>query len=217
MANGTWDTMFAEGFNPSPGTREAYAMIGIKHELVYCGVRQGGMELDNPEFGGGTTRAVKDFQRANPRDGLDVDGVVGPHTAHVLFRKRALDVEKKYLIQPTLLCKMRTLESADDPACLSQDGNDRGLMQINRPAHPSVLDEMAYNPAYSIDWAGRYVITAYNMFLKDHPDYSRPALWDMACASYNVGTGGARRWDALGRPPSSTASTYVRVVRSRTC
>jgi hypothetical protein len=217
MSKGTWDTMFAEGLKPAPETREAWAMLGIKQELVYCGVRQGGLQMDSPEFGVGTTRCVKDFQRMNARDGLDVDGVVGPKTAHVLFRKRALEVEKKYLIQPTLLCKMRTLESSDDPACLSEDTNDRGLMQINKPAHPAVLDEMAYDPEYAIDWAGRYVITAYQMFLKEHPDYSRPALWDMACASYNVGTNGARKWDAAGRPPSSVASTYVRVVRSRTC
>jgi len=218
MANGTWDYYFEYGMEGAPGTREAFAIVGIKHELVYNGVPASMMQLDVPDFGSGTRSAVKQFQRNAPRgDSLDVDGIVGPMTAHSLFRKRALAVEKLYLIEPTLLCKMRTLESADDPACVSLNGDDRGLMQINRPAHPQVTDEQAWNPAFAMDWAGRYLITAYNMFLKEHPDYTRSALWDMACASYNVGTGGARTWDKAGRPPSSTASTYVRVVRSRTC
>jgi hypothetical protein len=210
--------MFESGLSAKPGTVLGYAICAIKRELVYNGVPGNIMQLDVPTIGSGTVTSIKRFQANAPRsDALDVDGVVGPLTAHSLFRKRALAMETLYRIEATLLCKMRTLESADDPACLSQDGNDRGLMQINRPAHPQVADSQAYDPAFAMDWAARYLVTAYNMFSAEHPDYSRRALWDMACASYNVGTGGARTWDKAGRPPSSTASTYVRVVRARTC
>lgn len=206
----TWGTIFKLGVDPQPNTPEAWAMLAIKAELVYCGIPQGGMQMDNPSFGSGTDRKVKDFQS---RNGLIPDGHVGENTAHKLFKKRILQVEHTLGIEPGLLCKTKNLESSDDPACLSDDGNDRGPMQINRISHPQVTDQQCYFPPFCFVWSGKYLRAAYDGVLTSTGQHD----WDLALASYNVGWGGARQWDRNGRPRASIASTYVRVVRSRVC
>lgn len=207
----TWGTYFELGVKPEPNTPEAWAMLAIKAEIVYNGITQGGMEMNNPEFGTGTAKKVKEYQRTVL--GLDDDGVVGPYTAHHLFKKRILVVEKTLSIEPGLLCKTKSLESSDDPACLSDDEHDRGPMQINKISHPQVSDSQCYFPPFAFTWAGTYLRAAYDGILTT----TGKKDWDLALASYNVGWGGARTWDKNGRPRTATASTYVRVVRSRVC
>jgi hypothetical protein len=207
----TWGTYFKLGFNPPKNTPEGWAMLAIKAEIVYNGIPQGGMEMDNPEFGVGTDRKIKEFQKITP--GLEVDGIVGPWTAHALFKKRILTVERTLGIEPGLLCKVKSLESSDDPACLSANGDDRGPMQINRISHPQVTDQQCYFPPFCFTWSGKYLVDAYNGVLTADGQKD----WDLALAAYNTGWGGARMWDRAGRPATATAATYVRVVRSRTC
>lgn len=207
---GTWSTIYKLGTVAQPNTPEAWAILAIKAELVFNGIVQGGMQMDNPTFGTGTDKKVKDFQG---RNGLIQDGHVGPNTAHKLFKKRILQVEKTLEIEPGLLCKMKSLESSDDPACLSDDLHDRGPMQINKISHPQVSDRDCYFPPFCFVWAGKYVRAAYDGVLDQHGQKD----WDLACASYNVGWGGARIWDRDGRPKTATAANYVRVVRNRVC
>lgn len=207
----TWGTYFKLGVDPLPNTPEAWAMLAIKAELVFNGIPQGGMKMADPQFGAGTKARVELFQKTVP--GLDADGVVGPYTAHALFKKRILEVEKALQIQPGLLCKTKSLESSDDPACLSDNKDDRGPMQINRISHPQVLDQQCYFPPFCFTWSGHYLRSAYDGVLTT----SGKKDWDLALASYNVGWAGARAWDRAGRPPGSVAGTYVRVVHSRVC
>jgi hypothetical protein len=76
--DGTWDVYFSKPLDPPPGDRVGMAAVGIKHELVYNGVPQSGMDLDDPTFGSGTDAAIRKFQQSH---GLTVDGSVGPNTA----------------------------------------------------------------------------------------------------------------------------------------
>lgn len=219
--SGEWDTYFGEDTVPKED-RHRWAMLAIKRELVYNGIPQGGMTMTNPDFGAGTTKAIKLFQTRNPACG-DVDGVVGPKTAHELFKKRIRAAEVMYGVEPQLLCKNQSLESTNDPACLSPDRQDRGLQQINKKYHPDVTDEMAYDPAFAVGYGARYLSDAHAMFKKEFPGASEEFLWDLALASYNVGTGPARTWGKAGRPEKNADGTvsvawrYVHVVRSRKC
>jgi len=219
MARGNWDTIFRLGCD-LPEDRHEWAMLGIKAELVYNGIPQGGMEMDNPEFGVGTRSKVIAFQKSK---GLTPDGEVGPITAHELFKKRILAAEKQYRIEPGLLCKNQKLESGNDPASLSPDGEDRGLQQINRRWHPEVTDRMAWDPEFAIGYGARYLANAYAIFRKEFPAASEEFVWDLALASYNVGTGPARTWGKAGRPQFGadgkviTAWQYVMVVRRQKC
>jgi len=206
---GDWDQYFKLGMTGG-FDRVGWSILAIKAEIVYNGIAQGGLEMNNPEFGTGTDKKVKEFQKLK---GLEVDGIVGPNTAHQLWMKRAFFVEKKYNIPEHLLCRCKVLESSDDPAALSDDQHDRGLMQINSVSHPMVTDQLAFNPAFSIEWAGQYLKIAHDI-LGD---------WTLALAAYNVGTAGARKWDQAGRPKTNqdgtpnTAARYVQVVLTRKC
>lgn len=189
-----------------------WAILAIKAEVVYNGIPQGGLEMSTPEYGTGTEKKVKEFQ--TKYGGLEVDGIVGPKTAHALWMKRTKFTQVKYNIPGNILCKTKTLESQDDPAAIgSVDPHDRGLMQINSVSHPTVTDQMAFMPSFAIEWAGQYFNLAF-LILGD---------WTLATVSYNVGTAGARAWDKAGRPKfkadgtPTTAAKYLEVVTKQVC
>lgn len=209
MAFGDWDVIFKVGTKGGED-RIGWSILSIKEELVYNGIPQGGMTMTNPTYGTGTAAKVKAFQVAH---NIHADGQVGPTTAHALYKKRTLATEKKYHIEPGLLCKLKNLESSDFPACLSVNHQDRGQLQINSVAHSDVSDKEAFNFPFAIDWAGRHLSYLYGIFHN----------WDDALAAYNVGEGGAKKWIAAGRPTTNadgtptTAAQYIRVVRRRVC
>jgi soluble lytic murein transglycosylase-like protein len=209
MAVGNWDVIYKNGTKGGED-RIGWGILSIKEELVYNGIEQGGMEMDNPTYGVGTAAKVKLFQKNNK---LAADGEVGPNTAHALYKKRTLATEKKYGIEPGLLCKLKNLESADFPSCLGHDGTDRGQLQINKPSHPEVTDKQAFNFPFAIEFAAKLLSGHYKTF----------GNWDDALAAYNLGAGGCRKWIAAGRPQTNadgtphTAAQYIRVVRKRVC
>lgn len=214
--NGTWDTYFEAGVMATPGSRIAFAIVSVKHELVYNGQPVGGMNLDVPEVGAGTVKAIKAFQKAH---GLVVDGSAGPATCLVLWRKRCIAEATRVGAPKMLLAQQKSLESADDPACVSLNGDDRGLAQINRIYHGVAMpDSKAFTASLALPWQADYMRQAYDGVLttKGKKD------WDLALASYNVGWAGARAWDRAGRPNvdpdgrPNVAARYVRVVKSRT-
>jgi hypothetical protein len=208
---GTWSTYYEQGVKAEPNTPTGWAILAIKAELVFNGIPRYGMEMDSPEVGTGTVRAIRQFQHSIP--GLAADGSVGPYTAHALFKKRILQVEKTLGVEPGLLCKVKSLESSDDPACLSADLHDRGPMQINSVSHPQVTDEQCYHPPFCFMWSGKYLRAAYEGVLT----VAGKKDWTLALASYNVGWGGARKWDRDGRPSGTLAYGYVKMVRGRIC
>lgn len=208
---GVWDTYYQLGTKAEPNTPLGWGILAIKAELVFNGIPQYGMTMSTPEVGNGTVKAIEHFQ--GTVTGLEVDGIVGPWTSHALFKKRILQVETTLGLPGGLLCKLKSLESSDDPAALSADGNDRGQVQINRISHPQVTDQQSFFPPFAFTWAGNYLKAAYNGVLTT----AGKKDWDLALASYNVGWAGARRWDQMGRPASAAAATYIRVVRSRIC
>lgn len=193
-----------------------FACVSIKRELHWLGYNgtSGDIAPNKQVIGLQADEAIRDFQRDNK---LEVDGVVGPNTARVLYRKRALEVEKKYNIPDNLVCKQKTLESSNDPAAIGMSGADIGLMQINVIYHPGVSVAQAIDGAFALDFGASYLRSQYDN-IRD---------WDGALAAYNQGAFYATQWVKAGKPASgghitasgtdlyAVATKYVELVRKQ--
>jgi Transglycosylase-like domain/Putative peptidoglycan binding domain len=84
-------------------------------------------------FGSVTVRAVKRFQR---REGLTVDGVVGPQTRRNLglrpFSRSSVYRRRRSGRLPRVLRRIAECESGGDPRAVSPDGRYRGKYQFTR-------------------------------------------------------------------------------------
>lgn len=209
-----WSRYYKETRAEFPGTPYGYGCIAIKRELVYNGHQVA--SPDTPRIGGSADTAIRQYQRDH---GLEVDGVVGPHTAHVLWHKRIQAAQGTSHVPDDLACKLIHLESADDPGAIGYvDPQDYGLAQIHMPFHPEITVAMAFDPAFSIPYVARSLAG----FAVAHG-----GDWEAAVASWNVGTAGAASWLGLHKPatggPSwfpdlfSRATRYVALVQSQTC
>jgi soluble lytic murein transglycosylase-like protein len=207
MQRGAWNQFYR---NPMTGhdDDEGWAILSLKRELAYNGYPDG-MKLSTQTFGKGAEQATKEFQQAHPDCG-PADGIIGPKTAMVLWRKQKLEVERKNGIPDHWLAKQITHESANDPAARGYiDQNDRGLDQISKIHHPEVSDKQAFTASFSIPWHGEMLYEAAAIFLD----------WEVAVVSWNVGIGGARVWLELGKPQTrggltSPAWIYLQQVKN---
>ena len=190
--------------SPDTAVMEAYAVLGIKTELSYTGNAVSGLNLKTYYFGIGAEHSTKRFQK---QASLQVDGVVGPHTAKALFLPRSSWVEVHNGIPNQLLSRIISLESGWDPGAIgSLDPLDHGLLQINLHFHPDVSEAQAATPSFSIPWGGKQLAAAYGSF----------GDWDATVASWNVGYVAARNWLNAGKPADgSTAATYVKLVKAQ--
>lgn len=106
--------------------------------------------------------------------------------------------EVKYGIPTDLLARMAYQESRfrDDIVygnTVSPAGAI-GIMQIVPKYHPDVNP---YDPAASIDYAGKYLSQLYKQF----------GSWDMAVAAYNAGPGNVQKYGGI--PPFTETQNYV--------
>jgi soluble lytic murein transglycosylase-like protein len=212
---GAWAWVYRQGFAADGDARKADGIYAIKQELIHNGFGHD-VVLTLPFFGRFAASEAKRFQAAR---GLIADGIVGPITARVLFRKRLASTESQLGIPDNLLAKLVNLESNDDPVAEgTSDPNDEGIAQINLPSHPDVSESSAHDPAFAIPWAGRY--------LKGLFTATGGKDWDGALVAYNAGTDLAKRWLAAGKPATggpqvggedgyARATRYVELVRGR--
>jgi soluble lytic murein transglycosylase-like protein len=210
-----WEHYYRYKDRAEEGTPRAYGIKAIKRELVYRGFGEG-LNVDTPFFGGAAQTATKRFQKSL---GLAETGVVNPETARRLFKKRIWAASHNEGVPALYLCKQLNLESGFDPAAVGYvDARDRGLAQINSYWHPTVTDDKAFDPSFSIPWAANYFSENFKA-LNDV---------DAALAAHNVGRFYAREWLKQGKPPSglytlegkdyaAIITRYVKLVKTREC
>ena len=203
VTGGAWLVYYRVGHSFPADSPHGFGIVALKRELAYNGFGRG--LIYTPRFGSTMRLRVMEFQRAR---GLTADGVVGPRTAQVLFRRRALAVGAQYRLGD-VPCKVKTLESANDPGATGYvDPNDTGLMMISLRWHPEISRAQAFDPRFSVPWGADYLADALAHFGGDI---------ELAIAAYNRGYGGAAEWQRLGKPRDHPAARYVELVLSRTC
>lgn len=177
------------GMNGTADPRLAAAIHAIKQELIYNGFAQG-IVLDLPVYGDSVRNRVKDFQASK---GLTVDGQVGSKTSLELFRKRVVAEEQNYNLPSGTIGKKLKLESLYDPVAVgSVDPDDTGIAQINVRIHDSVSIDEAFDPAFAIDWAAKYVSS------QRRDIGERANIIKAARAAYNIGQVYATAWMLSG-------------------
>jgi hypothetical protein len=210
-----WESYYRYKDRADPDTPRGYGIQAIKNELIYRGVGDG-VNAETTFFGAAAQTATKRFQKAV---GMPETGVVNPETARRLFKKRIWAVSHIEGIPALYLCKQLNLESGFDPAAVGYvDSRDRGLAQINSYWHPDVSDKEAFDPSFSIPWAGSYL------------SENLKALGDIetAVAAHNVGRYYARLWLEAGKPASglytlegkdyaAIITRYIKLVKTREC
>ena len=203
---GAWTFYYREGFKASDDRQRA-GIKAIKQELIYNGYDKGiDLTMVNV-FGTAVSNRSKEFQAAN---GLVSDGVVGPNTALVLFRKRCRAAESSKGIPDKLVGRTGTLESNNDPIAEGYaDPEDEGWGQIHLPFFPNVSIEQAWDPAYAIPFTANKLASDITYCDNDV---------DGGLAAYNVGRTYARRWVRAGKPASGGPElggedAYVRATR----
>lgn len=163
----------------------ASAIKAFKLELIYNGYAKN-VDPVVPVFGDAMRNRVKEFQTAR---GLTADGTIGFKTAKELFRKRIDVTEAKYNLPTGTIGKMISLESGFDPSAIGYaDPRDTGISQINIGIHTSVSKEQALDPAFALDWTGRYL-----QGLTEDIE-SNVNVIKAARAAYNIGTSSAVKW-----------------------
>lgn len=204
-----YDEVTKKGTDGRENERLAAGIVAVKNELRYTGYAREAMVGDLPFYGSAVANSVKDLQAAK---GLPVTGVLNPATSKELFRKRVEQEERNYGLTRGVLGKKIWLESLYDPICVgTRDPRDRGMCQINLkeilldgdPGIHNVTLAQAYDPAFAIDWAAKYV--------NDQGDAiaARIELEKAARAAYNVGNYYASEWLKASFPPNGLVVNNV--------
>lgn len=199
---GAWQTTYHRGLRAEPDSPTGRAIVAVKRELAFNGFA-GKMQLYSPVCGIEFDAAAREFQKAFK---LTVDGDIGPSSALVLWRERTgvLEGRLRYGIAGHWLGRLKTLESANDPACIgTTDPDDLGLLQINRRANPDVTDELAFDPVWALEWGARRLRGQYDA-LHD---------WEAAVAAHNM-PALADDWLRAGKP--SEGGPWLPVVQMAT-
>lgn len=188
---GAWPFYYQFGLDRrnDPQGRDAHGIYAFKRELIFNGYGAG-IVPDLAYWGKQVDDQTRKFQAAKF---LVVDGQLGPKTAGILLRKRTLAIESRFGIVNNYLCKLKSHESANDPVAEGwSDPDDEGLVQINLDFHPTVTEVKAWDPAFALDWAGKYLFDAFK-YTGD---------WDGAIVAYNIGRHSAKLWVEAGKPPT---------------
>lgn len=69
------------------------------------------------------------------------------------YTNMIIETANKYGVKPEIVAGLLSKESNFDPT--ADNGEDRGIAQINRVAHPEITDEQALDPAFAIDFVGK--------------------------------------------------------------
>lgn len=137
--------------------------------------------------------------------GLAGDGSVGPKTMQALMWP-PIQIDAGSLAKT--IGGLVAAESAFDPGAVSYNysatrGPDRGLVQINESANPSITVAQMFHHRFSFQYATKRIreaLATYNNL-------------DIAIASYNS-PAWAQEWFRQGYPPNAGILAYVQKIKS---
>lgn len=66
-----------------------------------------------------------------------------------------LEMASKYGVSYHEMATTIECESSWNPEAVGDGGDSRGLAQIHAPSHPTITDEMAFDPKWSIEWMAK--------------------------------------------------------------
>jgi hypothetical protein len=84
-----------------------------------------------------------------------IEIVVVEELVEETLQEKADRIAQEYGISFVKLSNLVTYESRWDPK--ADNGYDRGLVQINRAAHPNITDEQAFDPEWALVWAAKKI------------------------------------------------------------
>lgn len=207
---GVWEGYYQKGSGGAPTSPVGYACTAIKRELRFNSFGDG-LNLSKPSLGDAFDARCRDFQK---HEGIGVDGVVGPETMKALLRLRVGMLTATYQLPGAVMGQIAYQESSLDPGAVGSNPADKGLVQINRDAHPEISDQQAFSPAFAFEYLARTL-----RMVRATTDI------DTAIAAWHVGVGGAQAWYNASKPdtggpswsPSlyAEATKYVAAVRGR--
>lgn len=122
------------------------------------------------------------------------------------YQAKILETAQKYGVRPELIAGVLKQESNFDPN--ADNGQDRGMGQINRQWNPDVTDEQAFDPNFAIDFVGKNIS---NLTKQTGSEYD-------AIRAYNGGAGGYKSqsisWDGK-RTVDQTTREYADSIFER--
>lgn len=200
-----WYTYIAgkpeDGSLPTKDANYQAVHLGVKAIQARLQAYGVGIHVDG-FYGSGTSSAVQWFQR---EQGLLVDGVAGPTTCKALWKDLQIWFGGVHHVPASQLYGFMMLESVADPGALGiTTPSDRGLSQINENAHPSITDEMAFDPVFAINYTAKRLGDARIKYSGKSADLKNRC----AVAQHNS-PAQADAWYATGTPPSEQIKLYV--------
>lgn len=189
----------AVGSTPERGDDYRAVTLGVKAYQTVFNTVYGQSLVADGWWGVKTTASAKIVQT---RLNVTSDGVVGPATSKAIALPLTRQRETLYSLPSGVLCGLVKQESSFDFGAVGYTTPaDKGLVQINLPANPSVTEEQAFNPFFSLDYAAARLKKAYEKFKR----------WDCAVASYNSPLW-AQQWYATGHAPNEQIAAYVATI-----
>jgi hypothetical protein len=209
---GAWSFGYYRHGMAVPNDRVAAGIKAFKQALIDNGYSKG-IDVDLPVFGSNMDKNTRAFQADQS---LEVDGVIGPNTAHLLLRLYAYQQEQVLHIPNHYTAKQLHLESGDDPVAEGYtDAEDEGWAQLHMPFYPGISLAQAWTPSFA----------AAKLAAEQSTFYAKTPDWDGAIAAWNVGAGTAALWVKAGKPATGVivngvdyaprATKYVALVKQQ--
>jgi hypothetical protein len=156
-------------------------------------------------FGPQTDKAVRAAQASAK---VTSDGIVGRVTMRALLLPLLTDQAMRKAVQLKYLGGIVVAESELDPGAVGYDTpDDKGLVQINLPAHPEFTYEQAFDHTVTIPWVANELRTMHDAYVS----ISKADPWLVAILWHNNPTN-AVKLAKTGEYPTDQAKRYVQSV-----
>lgn len=164
--------------------------------------------VEDGVYGESTKAGVKWVQAKLGFSAAGQDGIAGPNTCRALWRDLLIWFGGVYHVPASHLYGFMMLESLGDPGALGVlTPADRGLNQISEKWHPSITDDQAFDPVFSIDYTAERLGDARAQF-----SGKSVALKNYCSIAQHNNPLKAQQWYKAEMPPDQQIQDYVNRV-----